>query len=303
MLAALMLLTSAAGCRAIRRHVESRQGIAARKLSRQGLEAMHEGRWGAAEELFASALVLSQLDDRAHWGMADALWLRGEQVKAIEHMEQAVRLSGSDPHLVVRLGRMYFETGRIDDAEKQSEEALVGGRSLPEAWRLRGDVLASRGLNTEALAAFHRALALRSDYAEVQLAIAELYHREQRYDRLLATLDRLRDNVAADACPVRVELLRGLAMGELGRPREAADCFAAAAARNPGDGEILLRLAEAEFAAGDLTAARRALSRLARTDPRAIPEELLMRQAALVKRIDDHQQRLAGDPEGSSRSR
>lgn len=258
---------------------------------------MHEGRWGAAEELFASALVFSQLDDRAHWGMADALWLRGEQTKAIEHMEQAVRLSGSDPQLVVRLGRMYFDVGRLDDAEKQSEEALASGRSLPEAWRLRGDVLASRGLDAEALAAFHRALALRTDYAEVQLAIAELYHRQHRYDRLLATLDRLRDKVAADSCPIRVDLLRGLAMGELGRPREAADCFAAAAARNPDDAEVLMQLAEAEFEAGDLTAARLALRRVLQIDPQSVPA------AVLTARLENQQQRLAGEPDGTSRSR
>lgn len=290
-MAAYLLLTSAAGCRAIRKHVESRQGIAARKLSRQGLEAMHEGRWNAAEELFAGALELSKLDDRAQWGMAEALWLRGEQLEAIAHMEQAVRLSGSDPQLVVRLGRMYFEVGRFEEAELQSEEALVSGRSSAEAWGLRGDILAKRGADDEALAAYHRALALRADYPEVQVAIADVYHRQGRYDRLLATLDRLRDNVAADASPIRAEMLRGMAMGELGRPREAAQCFAAIAARSPSDLEILMKLAEAEFQAGDLAAARQAVGRVMQLDPESAEGR------ALVARMNAPQQRLARELE------
>ncbi|WP_164101070.1 tetratricopeptide repeat protein [Candidatus Laterigemmans baculatus] len=290
-MAALLLLTSSAGCRAIRKHVESRQGIAARKLSRQGLEAMHEGRWNAAEELFSGALELSKLDDRAQWGMAESLWTRGEQLDAIEHMEQAVRLSGSDPQLVVRLGRMYYEVGRFEDAAQQSEEALVSGRSLPEAWRLRGDILGKRGADDAALAAYHRALALQADYPEVQVAIADVYHRQRRYDRLLATLDRLRDNVTADASPIRAEMLRGIAMGELGRPREAAQCFAAIAERSPGDVEILLKLAEAEYQAGDLAAARHALDRVLQLDSEH-SEGL-----ALAARINDPQQRLARELE------
>ena len=72
--ATALILPSQLGCRAIRQHVDSRQNIAARKLSREGLEAMHQQQWPEAEELFAEALELNQADDRAHWGIAEALW-------------------------------------------------------------------------------------------------------------------------------------------------------------------------------------------------------------------------------------
>ena len=71
------------GCRAIRRYDESRQTIAARRLSRQGLEAMHAGQWDIAEGLFADALDITRADDRAHWGLAESLWQRGERDAAL----------------------------------------------------------------------------------------------------------------------------------------------------------------------------------------------------------------------------
>lgn len=254
------------GCRAIRRHVDNRQGIAGRKLSREGLEAIHEGRWESAEERFLAALELNRTDDRAHWGMAETLWHRGERITAVDHMEQAVRLSGNEPQLVVRLGRMYFEQGRIEEAQQQADECLVSGRLLPEAWSLQGDCLAARGSDEAALAAYHRALVLQPDFPEVQAAIADVYYRHGRYDRLLATLDRLQDNVDVSTCPVRISLLRGMAMHALGRHEEAAECFLVCAERDPHNPEILLHLAEAKLAVGDLAGARQAALRAAELD-------------------------------------
>jgi tetratricopeptide (TPR) repeat protein len=263
----IVLLVCSGGCRAIRRHAESRQSIAARKLSREGLEAMHQGRWSQAEDLFATALALSEVDDRAHWGMAESLWQRGEVEAAVEHQELAVRLSGSDPELLLRLGRMYFDTGRYEEAQQQADEVLRSVKNSAAAWALRGEVLAQRGEQLAALAAYHRALALQNDYPAVQLAIAQLYYSQGRHDRLLATLDRLRDQVASEACPPEVHLLRGVAMRHLGRASEAAECFALAAAQSPGDPEVLGQLAEAQWEAGDSIAARAALDDLLRLQP------------------------------------
>lgn len=285
----ITLLTTLAigtlGCRAIREHVENRQSIAARKLSREGLEAMHLSQWEDAEESFKSALALNLADDRAHAGLAEVLWQRGEQEKAIEHMEQAVRLSGAEPQLTVRMGRMYYDTGRIEDAQKKAEEALVGGgRDLADAWALNGDVMAARGSDDRALACYHQALVLQSDFPAVQVAIADLYLRHGRYDRSLATLDRLRDNVAPSDCPAKVHLLRGVAMMHLGRPREAADLFRAVCQNLPDDPNILMRLAEAEYEAGDIAASRQALGRVFQLDP-SNQEGL-----ALVAQIESQQQ-------------
>lgn len=267
--ASLLIATgiSSCGCRAIRARSESRHSIAARRLTRQGLEAMHGGRWQLAEELFAGALDLNRADDRANWGMAETLWRRAEREEAVEYMQSAVRLSGSHPELLVRLGRMHFELGDLQAAEQCCAEALPVGRDLPAAWALRGDCLRCRGDSEAALAAYHRALALQPDYPEVQIQAAELYRQQGRYERLLATLDRLRDSAGDQGCPSRVHVLRGIAMRQLQRPDEAARCFAAAAGASPNDASIHLQIASLSLETGDIATAEVAMERALQLEP------------------------------------
>lgn len=245
-----MALGSACGCRAIARFGESRQSIAARRLSRQGLKAMRQGDWTIAENYFSEALDVSADNDAAHRGLSESLWQRGRTTQAIEHLERAVALSASDPKHLQRLGRMYLEVGRVDEAAEQCQIALNTDRDWAPLWALWGDVLMTQNRLEEALAAYHRALSLQPDYPNVQMRAAEIYHQQKRYDRLLATLDRYRDPADTSAAeldaPVpagRADLLRGIAMRELGRPEEAGRYFAVAAQKNPADTTPRLYLA------------------------------------------------------------
>ena len=213
----LSFALASCGCRAIRRFGDSRQSIAARRLSGQGFQAIHDGRWEVAETLFTDALEISQADDRAHWGLAEAYWNRGDKELATQHMEQAVRLSAGDPKFVGRLGEMYLDLGRLAEADQQSQMALSGARDSPGAWQLRGDCLRAAGEEEEALGAYHRALGLQPDFPEVQLQAADIYRSQERYDRLLATLDRLEDSMGADQTPARADLLQGIALRKMGR--------------------------------------------------------------------------------------
>lgn len=253
------LIGQGTGCRGIGRYGESRQSIAARRLSRQGHEALHAGQWELAEGLFVNALDLTSDDDRAHWGLAESLWHRGERQAALKHMESAVRLSASDPRLIGRLGKMYLELDRLEDAERQSQLALEADRKNAEAWGLRGDCLMRAGEHEQALAAYHQALALRPDFPEVQLQIAELYRTQGRYDRLLATIDRLQDTLVGEGCPCRAHLLRGIALQHLHRPAEAQRCFEEAIRTDPTNAEPHLHLAALMLELGRVEEAREPL--------------------------------------------
>lgn len=285
-----MGLLSHAGCRAIGRFGESRQSIAARRLSGQGFQAMHDGRWDVAETLFTDALDVSKSDDRAHWGLAEAYWKRDERDLAVEHMEQAVRLSAGDPKFVERLGRMYLDVGRGDEADSQSRWALQSKRDSPEAWRLRGDCLHASGKDDEALAAYHRALALQPDYPEVQLRAAEIYRDQHRYDRLLATLDRMQDGVGAEGTPPQADMLQGIAMRELGRTEEARRSFIRAAEKDPTDAAPHLEIAALALETGDVDVARRSLAAATRVGADSADQDTYLRQ------LQDQQARLARNP-------
>lgn len=272
----------ATGCRAIRKFGESRQSIAARRLSRQGLKAAREGEWTVAETLFSEALDVSSTNDAAHRGLAETLWQRGQRDDSIKHMKQAVQLSAGDPKHLQRLGRMYLEEGRVDEAARQCEIALQSDRSWAALWSLWGDCELARGRNDAALAAYHRALSLQPDYPYVQLQTAEIYHSDGRYGRLLATLDRVKDRPVAiqssetdgQIVAGRVDLLRGLAMRELGRHGEAIRYFAKAAEKNPADATPRLQLAAAAMAEGQVDVAQSWLSQAMQIDPSAVQDSL-----------------------------
>ncbi|KAA5544386.1 tetratricopeptide repeat protein [Roseiconus nitratireducens] len=259
------------GCRAISRIGESRQSLAARKLSRQGMQAMHHGQWNSAEKLFSDALAVSDDDDRAHRGLSETLWKRGERELAIEHMEQAVQRSAGDPRLVGRLGEMYLDVGRLEEASRQSQIALETERNTAEIWALRGDCLRESGDPEGAMAAYHRALALQPDYTAAKLQVAELYLANDQYDRLLATLDQIDPSGDDAVVPTRVHMLRGIAMRNLGRNELAAKHFAKAIQSDPTRAEPHLQVAAIELENNRPAAASEAIARAIELD-RALVE-------------------------------
>lgn len=251
---------------------------------------MHNGQWDSAEQLFVDALALSNADDRAHRGLSEAYWQRGERELAIRHMQTAVKLSAGDPRLIGRLGEMYLDVGRLEDAETQCELALAAERESAEIWALRGDCLRARGAEEKALSAYHRSLALQPDLVRVKLQIAELYLKNNQYDRLLATLDQIDPVGDESAAPSRVHMLRGIAMRNLGRSALAAKHFARASDCDPSRAEPHLQLAAIELGQGRPDRASEQVARAMDLDPSLVrssgwdaylltPEQLIASQS------------------------
>ena len=255
---------------------------------------MHDGRWEIAESQFTDALEISKTDDRAHWGLAEAYWHRDDKELAVNHMEQAVRLSANDPKFVGRLGEMYLELGRLAEADQHSQMALSATRDSPEAWRLRGDCLRAAGEEVEALAAYHRALALQPDFPDVQMQAAEIYRTQQRYDRLLATLDRMQESVGVDNTPARADLLQGIAMRHLGRGEEARRSFVRAQNKQPADAAPHLELATLAMEQGNIKSAHQSIRTALAIDPAAVQEE------QWADLFQQEEQRLAKEPTSGS---
>ena len=265
-----LLLVTFGGCRAISKIGESGQSVAARKLSRQGIQQMHDGQWEAAERLFSNALEISDHDDRAHRGIAEAYWNRGQKDAAIKHMERAVELSAKDPRLVGRLGEMYLDVGRESEAELQSLIALETERESAEIWALRGDCLQRRGLDEEALAAYHRALAIQPDHCDVKLRVAEIYLANSQYDRLLSTLDQFDASGDESVVPAKVHMLRGIAMRNLGRDQQAKRHFAQAIVRDPNWADPHLQLAAIALSANQRAEAGQRVADAMRVNPQLV---------------------------------
>jgi tetratricopeptide (TPR) repeat protein len=260
--------------------------VASRQIALRGIEASQRGDSASAEMYFSSAIQACPEHDRAHAGYADVLWKRGARDLAIGHMEQAVRLSGGDPDLLVRLGRMHLEQGEHEAAIHRAEQAIRSNRELATAWLLQGDILRERAELDPALASYYRALSLQEHCCEAQLAVADIYLAQGRPQRALATLESLASRFGTGQIPAEVHRRQGVAQKALGRFDEAARSFVAAGL--PGtSSEWAGELAEAQLLAGELSAARLTVAEGMRHAP---DNPKLTR---IASEIDRQQQRMA----------
>lgn len=257
---ALALVLPQCGCRVFRCRTSDEAISAARDLSLQGIDAQQKGRAEQAEQLFAAAIQRCPQDERARCCYAEILWRRGAQDEAVGHMEEAVRLSGSDPQRRVQLGKMYLARGQIHQASVQADKAIAANRDFAAAWALHGDVLKAEGLRSEAQASYHRALSIQEHYPEVQLALADLYGQQDRPQRALATLQSLADHYPPEEVPAEVSYREGLVLRRLGRHQDAAEQLAAAIQRGPATPDMLLELAQTQVLAGDRNAASQSVA-------------------------------------------
>ncbi len=256
------------GCHSLVQRKSDSQLVAARQLSLRGTDALQRSRQQDAEMLFSEALRNSPLDERAHWGYATTLWKRGNKESAVEHMREAVRLSGRNqtgrnPEYAIRLGEMNLAMGDRKSAKELALGVLSANRSHAEAWALLGDTHQSERDWPAALECYHRALLIRGDYSRVQLSVAEIYRHTGRPQRALATLDRMADlHTTANTDP-EVLLIRGMALADLERVSDAAEALALAADRMPIDRvERQIQLVHAQHRIGELVTARMTLGRL-----------------------------------------
>jgi tetratricopeptide (TPR) repeat protein len=275
----LLTLLPSTGCLSLGNRCEDAL-LAARQLTLRGIDAGHQQRWPEASALLAKAIEQDPGDARARHHYAKALWHQQEHQKAIEQMAEAVRFSAGDPLLSIELGRMHLETGNLAAAEQQAREALEIELRLPEAQALLGDVFAARQAWDQALAHYHRALADRSRYPDVQLAVAEIYQAKGRPRRALATLNTLCDQELPGQIPPRVHYLRGLSLKALRRYEDATECFAGLLKDHPDHVDTMYQLAQCQMLAGRWSVARTVAEEGLARDPQLVGCRQLMQELA-----------------------
>ena len=258
--------------------------VAARQLTLQGLDAVEQNNWEAAENLFREAVAASPHDERAHLQYAKALWHRGERGEALEHMTEAVRLSGEAPELLVESGRMQLAIGDGDAARRSGLRAARAHPQFAAAHALVGDVLARHGRLDGALESYHLSLSLDPRQPEVTLAVAEVYRTWDEPRRILSTLQ----SISVDSLPPhlagRMLFLRGVAESQLGREDDAVRNLAQAAQRIPS-AEVFFELASAHQKAGDIGSAKLALESGLQCDPAHAASRTLLTQLNSIPRL------------------
>lgn len=265
----ICLLGSSLGCTAIRqRRAQQVAHSTARQFSLRGIDALQSQKYEDAEALFSESLRHSPNDERAHWGLAEVLYQRGDRQTAAKHMQEAAKVSGNNPEMSVRLGQMHIDAGRVAEAIQQADLALSIDWQHAGAWELKGRALESAGKNGEAMEAYHRALMSQPNNAGVQLLLASLYQREGRPQRALATLERLSDSQNHQYCCASAYMIKGAALASLGQTEESRACLREASQLTDiQDPKLFLQLAQLQARNGDLADARSCLGRALNLQP------------------------------------
>lgn len=276
-------LACCSGCRTLASRSPISHSVASgRQLTQQGLNAMERGDWKRAESLLARAVQTNPNDADARRSYAEALSHRGARQEALAQVDEARRIAGEDPGLIVRAGELSLALGNTAQAAERADEALRLDPKFAPAWSLRGKVASATGQPREALAFYHRALGYAPEDSSVAILVAEAYRQLNEPDRALVALQSLATRYSHGEEPQQVLYLQGLALGALGRHDDAAHCLAQAARRERPTGEILYRLAEAELLAGRYAAAQSTLDQALAIEPEHAGSRELARRISLA---------------------
>jgi tetratricopeptide (TPR) repeat protein len=110
-------------------------------------------------------------------GVARRAQIEGDPAGAIEALTQALRFSPNDPNIHKELASVYAAQGRADDAFCELMAALLIDRRDAGAHSAIGQLYLDSGRDTEAVAAFNRALELMPGYYQTRYALATAHTR------------------------------------------------------------------------------------------------------------------------------
>lgn len=169
--------------RCLRRAVEKRPR--ARVLTFLGWALFEAGRPKEAEKVLREAYRRYPKDPEVLNSLGYFYAERGKNLKeALVLLEEAVRRSPHAYHIVDSLGWAYFKLGRLEDARRELERALVlGGRRDPEVRYHLAVVYEALGLRALALREVRASLRLDPFHAPAQALYLRLTSRGKSTDR------------------------------------------------------------------------------------------------------------------------
>jgi superkiller protein 3 len=237
----------------------------AKQLVADGVAAFERGDTASARASFQKALNIDPNEVTAHTYLGIIADGAGELKEAEQHFSAAVK---ADPHLASarnNYGAILMRTGRLSLAAAQFEESLKLDRDQPNALVNLAQIRFASGTADDLRASrelFKRAQAIKPD-AEIARALTVISLRLQDYP---AASTYYADYTARlgteDGTPINTAALRselGSALFEAGMLKEAEAELTAATTLEPGNPELIVKLARVYLAGKDLPAAGRTL--------------------------------------------
>lgn len=130
--------------------------------------------------------------EAACWRLLGRLQIQaGHSRKAVESLENALRLGGEDYHTLVLLGLASQQAGFVKKAIESYRHALVlSGENRAEILNNLGQVLAETGKLDQAEESYREALQIRSDYIDAWVNLAILYRKKGDFSGSRRSIER-----------------------------------------------------------------------------------------------------------------
>ncbi len=213
-------------------------------------------------------------DALAHYAAGVSLELREGGAAALPEFEKAYELDPTNAALAGRIAQILITQQNREKAIEFLNKALKATPNAPEPWFWLGIARRSGDEFPQAIEALQQALKVKPDYLPAVRALVEVYLQKDAANEVPPLLERAFKQTSKDAT-------FWVGLGDLysfilkQRPSLAsqipsrcpADCFQKAREITPRDPEILLRVAEAEMAVGNFTAAADAYGELLKLRP------------------------------------
>lgn len=248
---------------------------------------------------------VSPRDPLARVIVAEALGLRCQFGRAVEHLEAAISIDPELPHPYLQLGRCLATLGQLDAAQSALEQGIrrletyrgplrfsspltvrrtAGLALLPAAFHIvLGDVLAHKLEFSEAAACYRRGIALGPDGAECWMKLADVLARSGRPKEASTALDTALSvaRTAVKNCSSivwwgprvqqrqldRAWLKLCAVLLKLARQAEAVDALEQRMALSPDNPALLSQLARLKAGAGQFDEAESLLARAVEIEP------------------------------------
>jgi len=162
------------------------------------------------------------------------------------------------------LGAALQEEGRLDEAIEHYHRALAVRADYAPAYSNMGTALRAKGQLPEAIATYQQALALRPDYPEAHYNLANAFLDQGKLDD---AIDQFRGAMQSTPGSVDVHNNLGIALASKGRPDEAIAEFLAALRLEPDSSKAHRNLGDALASRGRQAEAIEHLRRAVQLDP------------------------------------
>lgn len=216
------------------------------------------GRTDSAVMILENILDHSPTSIAALKELASARFRMGEVQKAHTLATEAAARAAGDPEVLCLLARTSLLSEKVEQAVAALDQALAIDPAHPEASKLKATILAQRGDRQAAEKLLRHGLENHPDDPDLLAALSATY-----LESGLAAPALELSQQALELAPDRADLLAlvGEQLAELGDNEKALGFIERAHLQEPANAVYLIRLADAQAGAGELTEAHRTAKR------------------------------------------